>query len=78
MSHCLDRLLVKYSCEIEPLLQDYAPNMFGGYDVRCAGSLECDLSNSFNAVAVCVIGNNEWGSSITLRHITPSKTPLDE
>jgi hypothetical protein len=52
MSHCPNRLLVKYSCEFKPLLEDYAPNVFGGYDVRAAGSLECDLSNNFIAVVV--------------------------
>ena len=78
MSHCPDRLLVKYNCEIEPILEDYAPNVFGGYDVRAAGSLECDLSNGFNALPVCAISDNEGDSSLTLRHTTPSRTPLDE
>jgi hypothetical protein len=53
MSHCPNRLLLKYNCETEPLLEDYLPIVFGGYDVRAAGSLEYDLSNGSNAVAVC-------------------------
>ena len=56
---------MKYSCKSEPLLEDCAPNVFGGYDVRAAGSLEFDLSNSFNAVAVRAISDNEAGSSMT-------------
>ena len=48
---------------IKPLLEDHAPNVFGGYDLRAAGSLECNLSNRFNAVAVCAISDNEGTKS---------------
>jgi len=78
MSHCPNRLLLKYNCETKPLLEDYLPNVFGGCDVRAAGSLEYGLSNSSNTVAVCAISGNEGHSSMTLRHTTPSWTLLDE
>jgi hypothetical protein len=58
-SHFPNRLLVKHNCEIEQLLEDHAPNVFGWYEVKNCWVSGVRFEWQFNAVAVCAISDNE-------------------